>query len=163
MKTAIGTVATSVSKVRRPIALSRYRLRMHVLRIVIVAALWVAAGCTASSGNGASFGTASAQPSQVPGPTPSGNPGAISLPASVVDPVVAEIARLASVPTTAVVVQTAEAVTYPDGGLGCPLPGVTYTQVQVDGYRIVATAAGSTYDYRGSVPGVFRLCKTPSG
>jgi hypothetical protein len=35
---------------------------------------------------------------------------------------------------------------------------MAYPQVQVDGYRIVAIAAGTTYDYRGSAPGAFRLC-----
>ena len=81
-----------------------------------------------------------------------------SLPASIVDPVVADIARRAGVPVDQVAVQSAEAVTFPDGGLGCPVPGMAYPQVQVDGYRIVAVAAGTTYDYRGSAPGTFRLC-----
>jgi len=93
-----------------------------------------------------------------PSAAPTASQGAIDLPASIIDPVVADIARLASVPVGGVTVQSATFVTFPDGGLGCPLPGMAYTQVVVDGYKIVAVAAGTTYDYRGTGPGTFRLC-----
>jgi hypothetical protein len=136
---------------------------MHLLRITILATFWVIAGCSSGSGSGASLRASSDQPSQIPGTPTGGSPGADTLPSSIVDPVVAEIARVASVPIDAVAVQTAEAVTYPDGSLGCPLPGMSYTQVLVDGYRITAIAAGTTYDYRGSGPGTFRRCETPAG
>jgi hypothetical protein len=137
--------------------------------IALVAILCLVAGCTAASsrspgptpqagspstGVAGSLQPASAQPSQ----EPVASPGPVGLPASVVDPVVADIARLAGVPVDQVVVQSAEAVTFPDGGLGCPVPGMAYPQVQVDGYKIVAVAGGTTYDYRGTAPGTFRLC-----
>ena len=61
-------------------------------------------------------------------------------------------------PVDQVTVQSAEPVTFPDGSLGCPVPGMAYTQHVVDGYKIVALAAGTTYDYRGTAPGKFRLC-----
>jgi hypothetical protein len=133
------------------------------LRIAILAASWVIAGCSSGSGSGASLRISSEQPSQVPASPVGGSPGTNDLPATIVDPIVAEIARVASVSVDAVVVQSAEVVTFPDGSLGCPLPGMSYTQVQVDGYRITAVAAGTTYDYRGSGPGNFRRCQTPAG
>lgn len=40
-------------------------------------------------------------------------------------------------------------VTWPDGSLGCPQPGMMYTQVQVDGLRICFRAGGSIYEYHG--------------
>ena len=40
-------------------------------------------------------------------------------------------------------------VIWPDGGLGCPQPGMEYKQVQVDGYRIVLAANGITFNYHG--------------
>jgi hypothetical protein len=145
-----------------------HRTRM-VPFVALVAILFLLAGCSAAS-NGSPRSTpqaagpstdaagslqpAGAQPSR----EPAGSPGAVSLPASVVDPVVADVARLAGVPVDQVVVQSAEAVTFPDGGLGCPVPGMAYTQVQVDGYQVVAVAAGTTFDYRGTAPGTFRLC-----
>jgi hypothetical protein len=60
-----------------------------------------------------------------------------------------------------VVVVSAEEVTFPDGSLGCPQPGMVYTQAMVDGYKIVAEAGGKTYDYRGS-GSTFRLCTATS-
>lgn len=85
--------------------------------------------------------------------------GAIDLPSSIIDPVVAEIARVAGVAPAEVEVVSGEAVTFADGGLGCPEPGMAYTQVQVDGYKIVAVADGTTYDYRGTGAGMFRRCR----
>lgn len=131
------------------------------IRFALAAALLVVSGCsTAASSDHASLTPASELPSQGPvsgatlGPTS-------SLPAAITDPVFAAIAGLAGVPIDQVMLVSAEAVTFPDGSLGCPEPGMAYTQAVVDGYRIVATAAGTTYDYRGSGPGTFRRCTNP--
>lgn len=123
-----------------------------VIRITLIAALWVVGGCSAASSSNGPLNPASDQPTQE-----NAGPGAVGLPASVVDPVVAEVARLAGVPVDQVVVVSAEEVTFPDGSLGCPQPGMVYTQAMVDGYKIVAEAGGKTYDYRGS-GSTFRLC-----
>jgi hypothetical protein len=40
-----------------------------------------------------------------------------------------------------------EAVTWPDGSLGCPKPGMMYTQALVPGYRIVLQAGEQTLNY----------------
>ena len=40
-------------------------------------------------------------------------------------------------------VASAQAVTWPDGSLGCPLPGRMYPQALVPGWRIVIAAAGA--------------------
>ena len=144
---------------------------MFVLRITLLATLWVVGGCSASSGGSdspppsrdtASLTPASGQPSQLPGASP-GSFGPIALPSAYVEPVVAEIARLTGVPVDQVVVRSGEAVTFPDGGLGCPMPGVVYIQVQVEGYKLVAEAGGATFDYRGTGPGRFRLCTKTGG
>jgi len=81
---------------------------------------------------------------------------------SVIDPVVAEIARMAGVGVEQVTIVSAVSVTFPDSSLGCPLPGMAYSQVVTDGYRIVATAAGTTYDYRGTGAS-FRRCLSGAG
>jgi hypothetical protein len=93
---------------------------------------------------------------------PSSSPGAIDLSASVVDPVVAEISRISGVPVAEVKIISAEAVTFPDGSLGCPVPGMAYTQMMTDGYKIVAAAGGTTYDYRGTGSS-FRRCLNAAG
>jgi hypothetical protein len=124
---------------------------MRILSLTLLAAAWVVGGCSAAS--------SSVQPSQVPGGSPSGN---IALPTSVIEPVVADIAKLAGIPADQVTVISAEAVTFPDGSLGCPQPGMAYTQALVDGYKIVAEAGGKTYDFRGT-GSTFRQCTNPTG
>lgn len=125
-------------------------------RIAFIATLWLAAGCSASidPAGGSPDGSLASDSSAVVKPTP----GVVDLPSSVIDPVVDEIARVADVPLAEVVVVAAESITFPNGGLGCPMPGFSYTQVQVDGYKVVAVAGGTTYDYRGTAAGVFRRC-----
>ena len=83
-----------------------------------------------------------------------------SLPALILDPILADAATRAGVAPANVTVVSSEAVTWPDGGLGCPLPGVEYPQVPVDGYRVVVEAAGQRLDYRGRGAGDFRLCES---
>ena len=133
-------------------------------RFAFLAALWLSVGCSGSSdpGGGSPDSSTGSDPSVVvkpsPDPTPGATHGVVDLPASVIDPVVDEIARLAGVSAGEVVIISAEAVTFPNGGLGCPQPGFLYTQVLVDGYKIVAIAAGTSYDYRGTAAGRFRRC-----
>jgi hypothetical protein len=124
---------------------------MRILSLTLLAAAWVVGGCSAAS--------SSVQPSQVPEGSPSGN---IALPSSVIEPVVAEVAKLAGVPADQVTVISAAPVTFPDGSLGCPQPGVAYTQALVDGYKIIAEAGGKTYDFRGTGSS-FRQCTNPTG
>ena len=56
-------------------------------------------------------------------------------------------------------VERSESVIWSDGSLGCPEPGIMYTQAQVPGYWIVLRSAGKQYDYRASEKGQFRRCK----
>jgi hypothetical protein len=131
---------------------------MTALRIALLVSMWGVAACSASGvDDPASLTRTGAQPTQVAASGAGATPGTNRLPASITDPVVAEIARVAGVPVDQVTILSAELVTFPDGGLGCPVPGMAYTQVQVDGYRIVAVAGGTSYDYRGS-GSTFRLC-----
>ena len=51
--------------------------------------------------------------------------------------------------------------TWSDGSLGCPEPGMMYTQALVDGYQVIVEANGTQLDYRGSGPGQFRVCENP--
>jgi hypothetical protein len=54
------------------------------------------------------------------------------------------------------------AVQWPDGSLGCPQPGMAYTQVMVDGMLIRFQAEGKLYEYHsgGSRPPF--LCENPA-
>ena len=55
-------------------------------------------------------------------------------------------------------VASAEHVTWSDGSLGCPQPGMLYTQALVPGYRIRIQAGAETLDYHASARGALVLC-----
>ncbi|MFK4837695.1 hypothetical protein ACI3KY_18360 [Microbacterium sp. ZW T2_14] len=54
---------------------------------------------------------------------------------------------------------SAHAVTWRNGALGCPKPGMFYTQALVDGMRVVVSVDGTTYDYRFGTSNTPRLCE----
>ena len=82
------------------------------------------------------------------------------VPADVLAGIIGDAADRASVPEADVEVVRAEAVTWSDGSLGCPEPGMLYTQALVDGFRVVVNASGEELDYRVGQAGSFRLCDT---
>ena len=50
-------------------------------------------------------------------------------------------------PSAEVTVVSVEEVDWPDGSIGCPQPGMVYTQAIVNGMKIVLTHAGIRYNY----------------
>lgn len=99
-----------------------------------------------------------------PAPGIIGTPVTGEAPTEVVAAMIAALSELTGVPAAEIVVLSDEAVVWPDGGLGCPEPGVGYTQVQVEGYRVLLVAGGQVYDYRvGERPENFRLCQSEGG
>ncbi|WP_163817247.1 hypothetical protein [Phytoactinopolyspora alkaliphila] len=98
-----------------------------------------------------------------PTPQPTGTQPPLTgeVPAGILDDVVADAADRAGTAPGDVVVVRAQAVQWPDGSLGCPEPGMMYTQAIVDGYWVELEAEGKTYDYRLNEQGTFRLCTTP--
>ncbi|MGZ4680129.1 MAG: hypothetical protein ACXV98_04295 [Ilumatobacteraceae bacterium] len=64
-----------------------------------------------------------------------------------VDQAIADLAKRLSVDAASISVVSADAMVWPDGSVGCPQPGMNYTQVTVDGALIVLSASGTTYRY----------------
>ena len=64
---------------------------------------------------------------------------------------------------SSIIVVRAQSVTWSDGSLGCPEPGMSYTQALVDGYWVVLDADGQMMDYRASASGAFKLCADSMG
>lgn len=62
---------------------------------------------------------------------------------------IADAAAHFDVDASSIEVAAAEAVTWPDGALGCPEPDEVYTQALVDGYRILLEVDGATVAYHG--------------
>ena len=80
-------------------------------------------------------------------------------------PVAAAVADLAStlgIAPSGVTVRSLEDVTWRDGSLGCPAPGMMYTQALVAGSRLVLEAAGETYEYHAAAGGPFFHCPNPA-
>jgi hypothetical protein len=139
--------------------------------LLAVAALTLAAGCASGAGaspprgspSAAASATAGASASasdvEEPSPTEAGMSVDPSLvPASVLGPIVADAATRAGVDVSELVVVHAAPVEFNDGSLGCPEPGMGYTQAIVPGYQVIVEHDGAQLDYRASGPGAFRLC-----
>jgi hypothetical protein len=87
----------------------------------------------------------------------------IKVPQAILEPILADAAARAKVGREQLVIVRAESVVWGDGSLGCPEPGMEYTQVLVNGYWVVIEAAGQTYDFRVGRGGSFRLCPAGRG
>lgn len=60
---------------------------------------------------------------------------------------IADLALRLQVPGSQIELVSVEAVTWPDGSLGCPQPGQMYTQALVEGHRIVLGHDDRVYLY----------------
>lgn len=74
---------------------------------------------------------------------------------------IADAASGAGIDPSEVEVVEAEAVTWNDGSLGCPEPGMSYTQALVPGYRVVIEIEGELLHFHSDSSGSFRLCEDP--
>lgn len=54
----------------------------------------------------------------------------------------------------------AQAIVWNDGSLGCPQPGVRYTQALVNGFRVILEVGDQKYDYHAAETGFFILCES---
>jgi hypothetical protein len=101
-----------------------------------------------------------AVPPPLPGET---SPVQSRVPQAVLDPILNKAAALAKVGRAQLVIVRAEPVVWNDGSLGCPEPGMMYTQALINGYWVVINAAGQTYDFRVDSGGRFQLCPAGRG
>jgi hypothetical protein len=70
----------------------------------------------------------------------------------------ADAAQRAGAALDQVKVLTVESVTWSDGSLGCPEPGMMYTQALVRGYRVRVDAGGTTLLYHAGTQNTFVQC-----
>lgn len=88
---------------------------------------------------------------EVSGGTVGRSYAATDYPAALEDFIIAakgDLATSLGIDVGAIDVAFVEEVTWSDASLGCPQPGMRYTQVPVDGMRIALDAGGVRYDYR---------------
>ena len=80
-------------------------------------------------------------------------------PHTLLDDIVADAAERSGLDRAALVLSQDQAVVWPDGSLGCPQPGMMYTQALVEGYHILIQAGEDVLDYRATQRGSFVLCE----
>jgi hypothetical protein len=131
--------------------------------IILVAALTLF-GCTGGQAGASPANAPVEQPSRTLPPIERASPSTGPAVVGEVPPAIAAEARsmlatqLGPDAAASAELVVAEAVTWPDGALGCPEPGMFYTQMVVPGYRIVFEVDGKRYDYRASRDGSVRAC-----
>jgi hypothetical protein len=82
------------------------------------------------------------------------------VPEDALRPVLADASDRTGVATADLEVVRAQYVDWPDGSLGCPEPGMYYTQAIEPGYWVEVRADDLVLDYRLTVRGSFRLCES---
>ena len=83
------------------------------------------------------------------------------VPQGILDAVLEDAAARTGVAAGDITVLEAKAVTWPNGALGCPQPGMMYTEMIVPGYRVIVQAGGEELDYRVGSGGTPSLCENP--
>ena len=138
--------------------------RLLPLPVVACALVACAAGGAASQPTSPSPDDS---PSTAPSPSSSadehdhtgGPPAPTGIPEDPWHALLADLEERIGSPITDVTVVSAEATTWNDGSLGCPVPGQMYTQALVDGYQVVLEVNGERYDYRIGSGTDVRLCE----
>ena len=110
---------------------------------------WLA--CTLVSG--CALGQAAGGPPPVVDEKPAWN-----APAEMIEAALDDAANRSTTARADIKVTSAEPVTWPDGSLGCPKPGMMYTQALVAGYRIVLQAGEQTLNYHAMSRGKPVFC-----
>jgi hypothetical protein len=110
---------------------------------------------------GATFSTVPG--SIVPQPSPGTNPSATPAPAGGSDEAaaIADLAGRQGVGPSAITTVSVAEVTWRDGSIGCPQPGVAYTQALVPGIRVVLELDGQRYEYHAGGSRTIFLCENP--
>jgi hypothetical protein len=81
---------------------------------------------------------------------------------ALVDRARADLQRRLSLQAEEIALIEFKSVVWPDSSLGCPRPGMAYTQVQRDGVLIRFQAKGRTYEYHGGSGREPFLCENPA-
>src|SRR4051794_3727547 len=71
-----------------------------------------------------------------------------------------DLAERLKIDAAKITVVSQKETVWPDGSLGCPQPGMSYTQVQTPGFMIELSAGGKTYMYHSDKRNVL-YCETP--
>jgi hypothetical protein len=142
-------------------------MKRYAQAVAAAAVMLVLGGCGESSPSdtsGSADSPTAAEPEESvtksPQPSPEPSDGA-SPRRGVVADAVRDLARRLSVEQSQITVVSAEEVTWRDGSMGCPRPGMMYPQVLTDGSRVVLEAQGQRYEYHAGGRRSAFLCENP--
>jgi hypothetical protein len=123
----------------------------------------IVTACSAGAGATAPPPSATRPPVLTLPPSPATSSETSIVPPALLEPVLADAAQRTGADPSAIHVVEATSTTWNDGSLGCPKPGVMYTQAIVDGYQVTVEANGQKLDYRVPVEGGFKVCEGLGG
>ena len=103
--------------------------------------------------------TTTTSPAETDATSPADTEGStLAVPSDLITNLIEEFSQDESVAVDEVRVARAEAIEWPDGSLGCPEPGILYTQATVRGFWVELEIGDQVFDYRAASDGEFRLC-----
>lgn len=149
-------MASSVASPHRSAAILAAPIVAALLASLVVACTAPAGATSGQTATPSDPGSRPSGPVSIP---PSGEAVPGTVPEALLERIIAAAAVVARVDPSAVMVVSTEAVTWNDGSLGCPKPGVMYIQQIIAGYRVVVEAGGKRYDYRVGSSGEPKLCE----
>ena len=124
---------------------------MRVFSVVAALFLLVACGNESGAGEEPTMTPSSSSPSESDSP-PSSGPADLAK---------ADLVKRLGVDAAQVSVVSSAEVMWRDGSLGCPEPGMHYTQALVNGSRIVLESGGKQYHYHSGPSRPPFLCENP--
>jgi len=74
----------------------------------------------------------------------------------------ADLAQRLSIPASQINTREIRKVLWPDDSLGCPQPGMTYTQTLVQGYLIILESTGKEFEYHADLRDYVFYCENPT-
>lgn len=139
-------------------------MKRYAVAVASAAVMLVLSGCGQSSTQDASSPPTAAEPednvSQSEQPD-AGSGGGSGPPTGTAADAVDDLAQRLGVASSQIRVVTQEEVTWRDGSMGCPQPGMMYPQVLTDGTRVVLEVDGRQYEYHAGGRRSAFLCENP--
>jgi hypothetical protein len=93
-------------------------------------------------------------------PTPAVTPVTGEVPPVLLESILKDLSERTGVSQEKISVVQAQEIIWNDGSMGCPKPGVFYTQALVNGFQVILEVGDQKYDYHASETGYYVLCES---
>jgi hypothetical protein len=139
-------------------------MKRYAVAVASATVMLVVGGCGESAAPEGSSSPTAAEPEESVTRSEQPNAGAggsSDEPRGAAADAVRDLARRLGVEASQIRVVTHEEVTWRDGSMGCPRPGMLYPQVLTDGTRVVLEVDGERYEYHAGGRRTAFLCENP--